>query len=141
MSEAPDVALLSIRPQYVKAILDGRKTVEFRRRPLATSIKFVVVYATQPEGKVVAICPVLAQYVAAPHEIWAKFGDKGEIGRREFDRYFEGALLGCAIALGEPRAIGPASELSLADLGASRPPQSFQYVRDRARGRVLEYAS
>ena len=140
MSEAPDVALLSIRPEYADAILSGSKRVEFRRRPLATSVTHVVIYSTRPEGRVVGICRVVAQHRASPSELWSEFQHCGGIARRAFDAYFEGTREAYAIELAMPRTISPEDGVSLAELGATRPPQSFQYVRDVARGRVLEFA-
>ena len=49
----PQVALLSIHPVYAQGIIDGRKTVEFRRRAFGKSVTHVVVYATAPVRKVV----------------------------------------------------------------------------------------
>ena len=52
LASQPDrrIALMSIRPQFAAAILDGSKRVEFRKRPLAADIGTVVIYATKPVG-------------------------------------------------------------------------------------------
>lgn len=47
------VALISIRPRYAHAILDGRKTVEFRKRRLAEDVTHVVIYSTRPDRAVI----------------------------------------------------------------------------------------
>src|SRR5690606_16414773 len=41
-------ALMSIRPEYAERILAGTKRIEFRKRPLASDITDVIVYATTP---------------------------------------------------------------------------------------------
>jgi predicted transcriptional regulator len=51
--DLPEVALLSIRPEYAEAILNGTKRVEFRRTRFSRDVSFIVIYATQPVGKVV----------------------------------------------------------------------------------------
>ena len=59
-AQSPErVALLSIRPEYAEAIFAGRKTVEFRRAPLADDVSVVVVYVTQPVGRVIGWFTVL----------------------------------------------------------------------------------
>ena len=140
MSEAPEVALLSIHPKYANAIFSGRKRVEFRRRPLSRSVSHVVVYATLPEARVVGVCRVIAQHQGSPNELWQRFADCGEISRADFFAYFSGRSEAVAIELESPTRFDPTDGLTLADLGASRPPQSFQYISNRGRGKVLELA-
>ncbi len=41
-------ALMSIRPQFSTAILNGSKTIESRKRVLAQGLRRVVMYTTSP---------------------------------------------------------------------------------------------
>ena len=45
--------LLSIKPQYAKAILENQKKYEFRKRHCKGSVNKIIFYATAPESKVV----------------------------------------------------------------------------------------
>lgn len=86
------------------------------------------------------MCQVVRQNVASPDEIWKRYGHRGAISKADYDAYFEGALAACAIEIAEPLSVGPDDGVTLRSLGASRPPQSFQYLRNEARGRVLALA-
>ena len=55
------VALMSIHPRYAHAILEGRKTVEFRKRPLAEDVTHVVIYSTVPDRAVIGYFTVDGQ--------------------------------------------------------------------------------
>lgn len=133
MRETPEVALLSIKPRFAEAILAGTKRVEFRRRRLADTVRHIVVYSTQPVGTVVGSCGVSGQLSATPDELWSAVGDVGGISREEFDTYFEGAVQAVAILLEKPSRLSPHRAVSLNDLGAARPPQSFQYLHRSVR--------
>jgi hypothetical protein len=45
--------LLSIRPIYADRILDGTKTIEFRRKPLPESVKTALIWKTGKGGGIV----------------------------------------------------------------------------------------
>src|SRR5690606_10028124 len=66
-------ALMSIRPPYAAAILDGTKLVEFRKRRLASDIDTVVIYMTSPVMAVVGHFTVTEQVTGSPSELWARF--------------------------------------------------------------------
>jgi predicted transcriptional regulator len=118
---------MSLHPRHAEAILDGRKTVEFRRRPFAQTVDRVMIYATQPVGEVVGEFTVAHIDVASPAELWDRHGDFGAITRLEFDRYFEGALKGVAISVAH--ALGFAGRIPLSAVAPGlRPPQSYLYV-------------
>ena len=42
------IVLMSIRPEYAKALLSGTKTVELRKARLANSTLHIVIYSTAP---------------------------------------------------------------------------------------------
>jgi predicted transcriptional regulator len=59
--QVPDAsdALISIRPGYANAILDGTKTIELRRRvPELVSGTRLWIYATRPTAAVVGVAPI-----------------------------------------------------------------------------------
>lgn len=127
---------MSIHPAYAAAILDGSKLVEFRKRPIADDVTHVVVYATAPVSAVVGAFTVADQYTVHPKALWRRFRAVAGIGQKDFMTYYEGRDFGTAIAIGN--VMPAASPLALAaDLGISRPPQSFQYLNEEIAGRTL----
>ena len=71
------VALLSVHPLYAAALVDGRKTVEFRKRRLAPDVSRVRVYATAPLQHVIGEFEVAETVEGTPGEIWDRFGSAG----------------------------------------------------------------
>lgn len=125
-STCTKVALLSVHPRYADAILQGTKTVEFRKRPLSPTVTHVAIYATKPVGKVVGVFSVAEQITDNPFKLWAKFKEVGGISRDRFLDYFKGREQGVGIRVED---LVPLEEhLSLEEaFGISRAPQSFQY--------------
>jgi len=117
---------LSIRPEFVAAILRGEKRYEFRRRIFRQPIDVIVVYATVPVRRVVAEFRVASIICDSPNALWRLTWKVAGIGRRSFFEYFRGKELGYAIEIGRVRQYRspfcPIAELGL------RPPQSFVYL-------------
>lgn len=133
------VALMSIRPRYARAILEGRKTVEFRKRPLAEDVTHVVIYSTVPDRAVIGYFTVQAQKTRTPAELWKEFHDQGVIDEGDFFAYYAGRDQATGIQVGTVTRLR--DPLSLADhLGVARPPQSFQYLTDSGFAKVLAAA-
>ncbi|MCZ2859181.1 ASCH domain-containing protein [Blastococcus sp. VKM Ac-2987] len=118
---------MSIHPRYADAILAGTKRVEFRKRRLAPDVSTVVIYATQPVGRIVGTFEVLGHDVAPPPELWNRHRIHAGISVAGYDEYYAqtpaavGILIGSVQQLSQPR---PVTDLP----GVSRPPQSFSYL-------------
>ena len=121
------IALLSLRPKFVDALLNGTKTVEFRKRPLASNVTHVAIYATRPVARVVAVFSVREQIVGSPRALWRKFGTvAGGSSRAGFFAYYEGCAQGVGIEVDELFRLDEPLTLQEA-FGIDRPPQSVQY--------------
>lgn len=118
---------MSVHPQYAEAIMDGRKKVEFRKRPLAEDVTVVWVYATAPVQRVVGYFAAGPSVTAEPSVLWRRFRRVGCIDRSDFDRYYGASAVGSGIQiLSATRLVAP---LPIADLLPSGvPPQSYAYV-------------
>ena len=121
--------LLSVRPRHAEAILEGRKTVEVRRRPVRVEPgSTVLIYATSPTRAVVGLA-LAGSTVRANAEIgWAEHHSALAIARFELDEYLDGAT-GSFISL--ERATRLATPLGLTDLRNGhrfRPPRSYRYL-------------
>jgi len=119
---------MSIRPQFASAILDGTKTIEFRKRALAEGVNRVVIYTTSPVQAVVGVFSVADQVMASSRALWRRYASVAGIDRAAFFKYFEGTtdavgiLIDTVIEYETPR---PLDEVN----PGARPPQSFMYLR------------
>lgn len=121
---------MSIHPEFAQAIIDGRKTVEFRKRPVAPDVSHVLIYATMPVGALVGWFAVEGQFTTEPRNLWKKFSENGAISRSRFFEYYSSGSLGTGIKVGA--AVSFDRPLLLSQLeGISRPPQSFQYLSEQ----------
>ncbi len=123
---AADV-LLSIKPRYVRAILEGRKSFEFRRRLPAQELSRVVVYESSPTCSIVGEFRVARVLTDAPANLWARTFQSAGIDRARYDDYFDGRTHAYALEVVDvmryaepirPREIAP----------QFRAPQSFCYL-------------
>ena len=121
--------LISLAPAYTKAILEGTKTVELRRRRIHVGNGTRVwLYSKVPTAKVEGTARVQRIYDADPQGLWSKYSDAVGISRAEFDEYFRGCSQGCAIVLGGARAVVPALDLQTmrSRVSGFHPPQFFK---------------
>ncbi len=122
---------LSIHPQFARSILDGRKTVELRkRRPRAEVGTQVVIYATTPTCEVVATATVAKIESSPPSKLWSDVRKFADVEKRAFDAYFLNCQLAVGIHLSDVHVLKnpiPLSELRrLWD--NFHPPQQFRYL-------------
>ena len=118
--------------------MDGRKTVELRRR--APSVKAgaaAVLYATSPDCCVVATAVVRGVVSLPLPQLWAQYGTPAAVTRAEFRRYFRGQRAGSAIELEAVRTLtSPVGLHRLRELGI-RPAQGWRYLSPRLVERLL----
>jgi predicted transcriptional regulator len=127
---ASRAVLVSIHPRFASAISSGTKTVELRRKfPEVQPGTVLVIYVTLPVGAVVGVAIIERVDRGPPAELWEAIEFAAGVSRDEFDRYFKGSDVACAVRLRcyspLPRAVRLA-ELSSVELKA---PQSFRYLQ------------
>lgn len=90
--------LISVHKQYVTQMLSGMKTVELRRRavPLTPGSR-VWIYTKAPTAAVEALGVVSSVLLASPNTIWKTYQAVTGISHIEFENYFKGSQIGCAI--------------------------------------------
>lgn len=121
------IALLSVRPKFVDAFLDGTKMVEFRKRRLADDVTHVAIYATRPVARVVAMFSIRRQVTVSPPTLWRKFKTvAGGSSRKGVLAYYEGCDQGVGIEVDELFCLDDPLTLQEA-FGIDRPPQSVRY--------------
>lgn len=134
MSEA---VLISIRPQYVDAILSGQKRVEFRKVRFRRPVDQLVVYATAPVSAVVAVIKIAEVIQDTPSNIWMQYADVGAINEDAFWTYYGLRSVAIAFEIASVYQLPHASCLSEL-LPGTRPPQSFKYIPSELALRLME---
>ncbi|WP_187365071.1 hypothetical protein [Cellulosimicrobium cellulans] len=122
------VAVMSIRSGFAEAILDGRKGVEFRKRPLAGDVTTVLIYATVPVGRVIGAFEVAGQEIASPTALWERHKQHAGIPRAAYREYYHGKRSAVGIIVSDARRLARPLALRELDPGLAAP-QSFAYLR------------
>lgn len=122
-------AILSIKPKYVKHIIEGTKQFEFRKQPLPKNIERVFIYSSAPEKRIIGYFQVSRVFKDTPKNLWSRFNKKAGISLDEFFEYYDGRQTGYAIGISNlfvlARPIDPYKQFV-----NFCPPQSFSYVRE-----------
>ena len=129
-------ALMSIKPQFAKAIMAGTKKVELRHKPMADNITHAIIYPTKPDGLIIGAFGIDGYVTATPNSIWRRFGSVSGITRDGFFSYFDGRETATAILVGQLSRPPKPIPLQHA-LGLQRGPQSFQYVDSKQASELL----
>lgn len=135
--------VLSIRPRYSEKIIEGKKTVELRRRfPVsAPSGTIAYIYSTSPVRAIVGMAEIKDVLKLPVGELWKRYREFAFIEKVDFDRYFEGTDQGFALIFESVKALSePVSLQTLRERFGFEPPQSFLYAKHDLR-RALEHES
>ncbi len=121
------IVLMSIHPEYAEALLDGTKTVELRKSPVAADVSHIVIYATAPVQRVLGWVEAVRVEHGPPSAIWKKHGARSGIRGQAFRSYYQGHSRAVAIHVDSPRRLVAPLELSAVEEGLT-PPQSWRYL-------------
>ncbi|MER8958286.1 MULTISPECIES: helix-turn-helix domain-containing protein [unclassified Mesorhizobium] len=124
--------VLSIKPEYSKKILVGKKTVELRRRfPLATPRGTVAyIYSTSPVRALVGAAEIRGIERLPIKTLWQRHGRSASIRKADFDSYFGGLDEGYALTMVKPRLFSRPLDLAeLRERFGFKAPQSFLYAK------------
>lgn len=123
-----NTALLSLHPRHATKILAGEKRFEFRRVWANRPVSEIVIYATAPVQRIVAIARVRRVHHGSATALW-KLAQEigGGLSRRELFAYFDAKSSGYAIEIDSIiTCVPPLDPKAL--LEGFRPPQSFRYL-------------
>ena len=110
--------LLSIKPEFVEYILEGKKKYEFRKSKPKENIGRIIFYASSPQKQVVGEATV--------ETIWSITKSVAGITKNFYFSYYEGKHMAVAYKLKE--VIRYNHPKALSDYGVSQAPQSFIYL-------------
>lgn len=130
--------LLSIKPEFVREIFQGRKKFEYRKNVFGKHVSQVVVYSTKPEGLIVGEFSVKEILSDTPEKLWKKTAIVSGITKDFFDQYFEGCEKGYALHIDNPvlykKPINPFDVFT-----SFVAPQSFKYLEEDDMESVLNF--
>ena len=132
--DAGDI-VISVKAEYLAMIMNGEKTIELRRKTVKVSPgSRIWLYETSPTAHIAAYALVEKVITGTPKKIWSDYRNDVGITLAEFDSYFEGSSLACAIVLSEVRQVVPALKLSelRTRLNGFHPPQFFKRLRQNS---------
>ena len=118
--------LLSIKPEYAKVILEGKKKYEFRKNRPQKKVDHIIFYASSPQKQVVGEAMIDEILEGSPAEIWKIAKTAAGITRKFYLSYYSGKEKAIAYKLRNVKLYDPPKELS--DFGISKAPQSFIYL-------------
>ena len=119
--------LISIYPDFVEKILTGKKVFEFRKTLPSQLPTHLVIYATSPVQKVVAVAEIVGTISGSPSGIWDRTGKASGISRALYRQYFAGRKTANAFQLG--RVCQLRRHLSLAEISPNLvAPQSYRFL-------------
>jgi predicted transcriptional regulator len=124
--------IVSIRPEHVRNIMAGRKTVELRRRfPKGLVMGGVMfIYASSPDQALVGAARIEQVWCMTPAGLWRSFKNKVCVTRDRFNAYFDGVEQGFGILINEVvRFEHPLPMSELKERFRFSPPQSYRYLR------------
>jgi len=124
--------LLSIKPKYVKSIIDGGKRYEFRKSIFKNrEINRIFIYSSSPVKKIVALFEISTILEDHPAVLWDIVRDHAGIDDSEFFSYFAGRSRGYAIGIGNLQEFNDPID-PYETMSGFVPPQSYCYVNDLA---------
>lgn len=125
----PKSVLISIHPHFVDLILSGVKRIEFRRVWAKEPVDQLVIYATSPIKRIVAVVSIEEVVVASVSGLWCLCQELGGgLTRRELRNYYSGCRLGYGIKLGSVSRIKLPQD-PRCHFDGFQAPQSFRYLK------------
>ena len=83
--------ILSIKPKYANAIIDGSKLYEYRKvLPKNTDIQKVYIYASKPIMAIIGEFTIGSIISDTPQKVWELTKKEGGITKKQFFDYFKG---------------------------------------------------
>jgi type I restriction enzyme, S subunit len=120
--------LLSIKPKYVKSIIEGDKRYEFRKTIFKNrEINRIYIYSSSPVKKIVASFVIGDILEDHPSDLWDTVKEYAGINDQDFFTYFEGKSRAFAIEIQNLRELTDPID-PYETMPGFVPPQSYCYM-------------
>ena len=120
--------LLSIKPKYVEAIINGQKTYAFRKVIFKKNqVNIVYIYSTSPIKKIVGAFRIGDIIEDRPEDLWKRLNGVSGMDKQDFFNYFENTERGFAIEIKNVEKFEDPLDPTEA-IPNFVPPQSFRYI-------------
>lgn len=123
-----DTIILSIHPCHINKILSGEKLYEYRKQ-IPVDIRYIVVYATAPIKRIVALIEVDTVMHGSPEYIWHNTSVFSGISKEFFMSYFHKRQIAYAIKFKEIHKLPTYKSLSVLE-GLVHAPQCYMYIKE-----------
>jgi len=132
--------MLSIKPIYANAILDGSKKVEFRRKVFKKNVDKVFIYSSSPTKEIIGYFTIDEIIEEKTTSLWRKFNSVGGIQKRDFFKYFDGLDRGFTIKINKVKKFkqGVNPKVIFENFTA---PQSYIYLEKGTASNTIYHAS
>lgn len=120
--------LLSINPEYVASIFQGKKTYEYRKFRCRDDVDKIIIYATAPQKQIVGEAEIADIVEDDVLTVWHQTKEYSGITYKFFRQYYKGKKK--AVAYHLKNLIIYDKPLTLKDIGVSSAPQSYRYVSE-----------
>ncbi|MDO8873128.1 MAG: ASCH domain-containing protein [Methanoregula sp.] len=120
--------LLSIKPKYVKSIIEGNKRYEFRKTIFKNrEINRIYIYSSSPVKKIVGTFEIGDILEDHPVDLWDTVKEYAGIDNRDFFAYFEGKSRAFAIEIQDLQEFTDSID-PYETMPGFVPPQSYCYM-------------
>lgn len=99
MKDTLTSVILSIKPIFAQAIMNGTKKVEFRKKIFKKSVDKVFIYSSSPEKKIIGYFTIGEIVEDTPEKLWEKFNSVGGIDKNSFFDYYKNSETGYSIGI------------------------------------------
>lgn len=124
--------LLSINPEYVASILQGKKLYEYRKFRCRDDVDKIIIYATAPQKQVVGEAEIAGIVEDDILAVWHHTKEYSGITYKFFRQYYKGKKR--AIAYQLKNLVIYDKPLTLEEIGVSCAPQSYRYITAMTQG-------
>ena len=132
--------LLSIKPKFAIQIIEGKKTIELRRKfpteKVVGGIAFI--YASTPVQKIIGYALIENVSFITVDNIQCQYGEQSKLQKDFFYQYYNNLSHGFAVHLKNPIALKrPINLKELKEKYGIVPPQSYRYLSEEVLQTIL----
>lgn len=91
--------ILSIKPNFAESIINGSKTVEFRKKIFKKDVEKIYIYSSSPTKMIIGYFTISEVIEDTPENLWKRFKNVGGIEKSDFFNYYNEAEKGFGLVI------------------------------------------